>query len=85
MKSSYWRRKARQPGSFLPAASRLGPCEDSRAAASWADSPSAGSTSRSRATCSTSTLTGLDVYATGAAVPGPSLSSTSPRFGRSAL
>ena len=39
MKSSYWRRNAFQPGSFLPAASRFGPCDASRAAASAAERP----------------------------------------------
>ena len=38
MKSSYCRRNARQAGSFLPAASRFGPWEASRCAASSAES-----------------------------------------------
>ena len=31
MKSWYWRRKARQPGSFLPPVNLFGPCDASRA------------------------------------------------------
>ena len=68
MKSSYWRRKARQPGSFLPAASRFGPCDASRARASSAVSPTLGSTPSPLATWSTSAATGSGMLrsATGA-------------------
>ena len=39
MKSSYWRRKARKPDSFLPSASRFGPMDASRFCTSAAVRP----------------------------------------------
>ena len=69
MKSSYWRRKARQPGSCLPAASRFAPCVASREAASSAVRPWAGSTSRLRATSAASLAVGF--------TPAAALSATS--------
>ena len=44
MKSWYCRTKARNPDSFLAAASLFGPWERSRSAASVADNPCSGST-----------------------------------------
>src|SRR6478735_7350549 len=65
MKSSYWRRNARQAGSLAVPVSTLAPYDVSRDCASAALRPRAGSTPRPAATCSA-------VAETGSTVPGAS-------------